>query len=92
MLDPHYRTIKGFIDLVEKDWLMFGHKFSERSGVYNSDVNDQEKSPIFVQFLDSVRQVMIQMPEVFEYSEDLLLFIAFELYTGKYGTFLCDSE
>ena len=36
-LDPYYRTLEGFICLVEKDWVSFGHMFAHRAGFLSSE-------------------------------------------------------
>lgn len=37
MLDPYYRTFDGFITLVQKDFVSFGHKFRDRNGIEGSE-------------------------------------------------------
>ena len=95
-LDPYYRTLEGFIVLIEKDWLSFGHQIAMRCGLdISNDINSypkQEKSPIFLQWLDCMFQLLIQNPFSFEYNSELLLFLAEEVYNGKYGTFLFNKE
>ena len=93
MLDAYYRTIEGFIVLIEKEWLSFGHKFAHRLGwTVGGHCDSSERSPVFIQWLDCVHQCVRQRPEDFEFNESLLLFIAQNLYTGKYGTFMFNNE
>lgn len=92
LLDGRYRTIKGFQVLVEKDWLSFGHMFERRMGHHSRDFKDDQRSPIFIQFLDLVRMILVQMPAMFEFNAHMLAFIAHEIYTCKFGTFLCNSQ
>ncbi|GMF24584.1 unnamed protein product [Phytophthora fragariaefolia] len=93
MIDPYYRTIRGFATLVEKDWLAFGHKFSERtSGDRNRDPQRNKASPIMFQFIDAVWQMQRQYPRSFEFNERFLLHLANAMTSGLYGTFLYDTR
>lgn len=92
MMDGYYRTLRGFIVLIEKEWLSFGHKFGDRLGWTSEGFKDEERSPIFAQFLDCVHQFIVQMPNAFEFNESLLLFIMTHLHSGWFGNFLFNSE
>lgn len=52
----------------------------------------KETSPVFHQFLESVRQVQRQFPERFEFNERFLHQIYHHLYSCQFGTFLYNSE
>ena len=91
LLDPFYRTINGFAILVEKDWLSFGHQFALRNGFADKEKQDQA-SPIFLQFLDAVHQLLEQFPNSFEFNEKFLLFLAKNYNLNLYGTFMYNNE
>uniref|UniRef100_A0A8C6WTY9 Myotubularin n=1 Tax=Neogobius melanostomus TaxID=47308 RepID=A0A8C6WTY9_9GOBI len=92
MLDSHYRTLRGFEVLIEKEWISFGHKFASRIGHGDKNHADQDRSPIFVQFIDCVWQMTKQFPTAFEFNERLLLTILDNLYSCRFGTFLYNCE
>lgn len=92
MLDSHYRTLRGFEVLIEKEWISFGHKFASRIGHGDKNHADQDRSPIFVQFIDCVWQMTKQFPTAFEFNERLLLTILDHLYSCRFGTFLYNCE
>jgi len=91
LIDPFYRTINGFAVLVEKDWLSFGHQFGLRNGFAEKEKQDQA-SPIFLQFLDAVHQLLEQFPNAFEFNEKFLLFLAKTYNLNLYGTFMFNNE
>ena len=90
LVDPFYRTIYGFVILIEKDWISFGHPFTKRCAHTRGEL--KEYSPIFIQFLDCIWQLTSQFPSHFEFNESLILLIANEVYRCKYGTFISESD
>ncbi|KAG7470901.1 hypothetical protein MATL_G00118800 [Megalops atlanticus] len=92
MLDAHYRTLRGFQELVEKEWLSFGHRFQLRVGHGDRNHSDADRSPVFLQFIDCVWQMTRQFPSAFEFNEYFLITILDHLYSCLFGTFLGNSE
>lgn len=92
MLDPFHRTIQGFALLIEKEWLSVGHKFHNRVGHADANHSDDERSPVFLQFVESVFQFMNQYPCACEWNEQFLITLMESLYSCQYGTFLFNNE
>ena len=92
LLDPYYRTIEGFISLISKEWVAFGHKFEERIGQNSINWKSKERAAVFILFLDAVWQVLVQFPQLFEFNDNFLLSIALHATSCRFGTFLFNSE
>lgn len=99
LIDSYYRTLDGFIVLIEKDWLSFGHPFGERSGTDEKLQNDSKAkkktsyfSPVFLLFIDCVFQLLRQFPMAFQFNSYFLIVILDACYSCQYGTFLCNTE
>jgi hypothetical protein len=88
LLDSYYRTLPGFCVLLQREWCHFGHKIEDRTG----RLSQTETSPVFIQFLDCVWQVMRQSPTCFEFNESLLLFLATHVYSRWFPDFCCNCD
>ncbi|KAL7711870.1 Myotubularin phosphatase domain-containing protein [Entamoeba marina] len=91
IVDPYYRTIKGFQSLIDKDWIAFGHKFQDRCRHLISTQSVNEYSPVFPQFLDCVAQFVKLSSSDFEFNETFLIEIAQQVYSCYFGNFLFNS-
>ncbi|CAM9539490.1 unnamed protein product, partial [Sphacelaria rigidula] len=88
ILDPYYRTLEGFELLVEKEWCSFGHMFGLRA---HSD-SPTESSPVFLQWLDAVWQLVRQYPSSFEFTGHYLERLVEALYSAAFLTFAGNCE
>ncbi len=88
VLDPYYRTLAGFEALVMRVFVHLGHPFASRLGERQEG---REKSPVFLQFLDCVSQLVAQNETSFEYNSKYLGSLANLMQLNIYGTFVADS-
>ena len=57
-----------------------------------SNFSDQDRSPVFLQFVDCVFQLLHLCPCAFEFNELLLCDLVDAVYACHFGTFLLNSE
>ncbi|CAF2973142.1 unnamed protein product [Rotaria sp. Silwood2] len=91
LLCPYYRSIHGFRMLIEKEWLSFGHKFSDRCGHIRTNDN-KEQSPVFLQFIEAVWQLSQIYPTAFEFNERFLISLHDHSHSCQYGNFIGNCE
>ena len=65
----HHDNAQGFQFLIEREWLSFGHQFALRCSFHQPDQN----SPVFLQWLDCVHQLLNQFPCHFDFNESFLV-------------------
>ena len=90
ILDPHYRTFDGFLVLLEKEFSSSGHLFAKRHRIFTS--NKHEQSPIFLQFLDAMQNLLLQYPDCFEFNRLLLRDLALVSYFGVFSNFIGNNR
>lgn len=90
MSDPHFRTVRGFQSLIQKEWVVAGHQFRQRFNFVHD--KDKEESPVFLLFLDCIWQLLQQYPASFEFTEAFLLALHDSTHVPFFSTFLSDSQ
>ena len=88
LLEPYYRTLEGFRVLLNYEWIGFGHKYKTRQ---QYDSFNKEESPVFIQFLDCVHQIIEQFPHQFEFTSKLLVILAKAFIENMFMEFACDN-
>ncbi|XP_037019348.1 myotubularin-related protein 2 isoform X2 [Artibeus jamaicensis] len=85
---PNIEETHWLSNLESTHWL----EHIKRLGHGDKNHADADRSPVFLQFIDSVWQMTRQFPTAFEFNEYFLITILDHLYSCLFGTFLCNSE
>ena len=94
LMDPFFRTIRGFQVLIQKSFCAYGHRIHFRTGhgEKNGSDYDSDRGPILFMFIDAVYQLINQFPTAFEFNESMLLDIVDNLWSCRFGTFLMNNQ
>ena len=84
--------ISAFPCFVDQLTNLLGHQFERRYGHANRAYYDEQRAPIFQQFLDCVFQILSQFPTEFEFNERFLLEISHHVISLRFGTFLGNND
>nr|XP_023686263.1 myotubularin-related protein 11-like isoform X1 [Paramormyrops kingsleyae] len=90
MCDPYCRTLAGFQGLVQKEWVVAGHRFLSRAN-YHRD-REKEEAPVFLLFLDCVWQLWAQFPSRFQLTPEYLLAVHDSAHLPLFSSFLSNCE
>jgi len=95
ILLPECRTIRGFLSVIQREWIDAGHPFSDRyrNGPWSpkNQKTSSDGSSFFL-FLHSINHLIATYPSHFQFNSSLLLKLHDECIASEYGTFLCNSE
>ncbi|CAL4091995.1 unnamed protein product, partial [Meganyctiphanes norvegica] len=89
LLDPWWRTLRGFHMLLQKEWVSLGHPFTKRLGHTRND--PEEQSPLWLLFLDCVFQISIQHPRALEFTSEYLVALWGAAHCSLHSTFMFNS-
>jgi hypothetical protein len=88
IMDARFRTMDGFATLIDKEFGHFGHGYDMRSAPLGQ--SGSERSPVVLQFLDCIRQLMEQYPRAFEFNEKYLRYIIKGFQSRSFNNFIGD--
>ena len=86
LCDRHCRTINGFANLINKEWISAGYSFC--SSLMSIKGKDSHFSPTFIMFLDCVHNIILQYPTEFEFTDMYLTEILDKILAGESELFM----
>ncbi|VDP38390.1 unnamed protein product [Schistosoma mattheei] len=100
MLSAENRTILGFEDLIEQEWIRYGYPFvPDPTDWHDDSVScDYDDGACFALFIDCVHQLLVQFPTEFAFTEDYLVLLLDSALSRGGGTppftieFSCSCE